>query len=76
LCETYSKFLDSWQLTRGSVVRVHQEQQNLKNYVSKEIGSFSGVAKLYSVSDKAICKWFAHYGLPTKKQELKKYLEI
>ena len=44
--------------------------------VFKEIGSFSGVGKLYGVCDKSISKWFKHYGLPTKKQELKKFLNM
>lgn len=44
--------------------------------IFKEVGSFSGVGKLYGVSDKSIAKWFKHYGLPTKKQDLKKYLEM
>ena len=44
--------------------------------IFKEVGSFRGVGKLYNVSDKAIAKWFAHYGLPTKKQEIKKYLGL
>ena len=44
--------------------------------VFKEIGSFRGVGKLYNVSDKSIVKWFKHYGLPTSKKEIKKYLEI
>lgn len=44
--------------------------------VFKDVGSFSGVGKLYGVSDKSITKWFKHYNLPTKKQDLKKYLEM
>ena len=42
--------------------------------VFREVGSFSGVSKLYGVSDKAIAKWFKHYGLPSNKKDLKKYL--
>lgn len=42
--------------------------------VFKEVGSFRGAGKLYNVSDNAIRKWFKHYGLPTDKKELKKYL--
>lgn len=53
----------------------HPSKETLCN-VFKEIGSFKGVGKLYNVSDKAIAKWFAHYGLPTKKQELKRHLNI
>ena len=44
--------------------------------IFKEIGSFRGVSKLYGVSDKAITKWFKHYGLPTKKKELKEFLNM
>lgn len=44
--------------------------------VFKEVGSFRGVGKLYGVSDKAIAKWFNHYGLPTKKKELKEFLNM
>lgn len=53
----------------------HPSKDTLCN-VFKEVGSFRGVGKLYNVSDKAITKWFKHYGLPTAKKELKKYLGI
>jgi len=51
----------------------HPSKDTLCN-VFKEVGSFRGVGKLYNVSDNAIRKWFKHYGLPTDKKELKKYL--
>ena len=53
----------------------HPSKDTLCN-VFKEVGSFRGVGKLYNVSDKTITKWFKHYGLPTAKKELKKYLGI
>lgn len=37
--------------------------------------SFVAVGKKYGVSDNAIRKWCVAYGIPSKKQELKKWLE-
>ena len=67
---------EKWLELREKIwVNNHPSKDTLCN-IFKEVGSFRGVGKLYSVSDNAIRKWFEHYGLPTKKQELKKYLGI
>ena len=54
--------------------RNHPSLETLIN-VFKIKKSFCGVAKVYGVSDKSIVKWFKHYGLPSRKNELKKYIE-
>lgn len=54
-----------------------------KNHPSKETlieifiqtGSFLQTGKVYGVSDNAIKKWFKHYGMPTKKKELKNFIQ-
>ena len=54
-----------------------------KNHPAKETlieiflqtGSFLQTGKVYGVSDNAIKKWFKHYGMPTKKKELIKYIQ-
>lgn len=45
--------------------------------VAKEVleTSFVAVGRKYEVSDNAIRKWLRYYGLPTKKKELKKWLD-
>ena len=40
-----------------------------------EIKSFSGVAKLYGVSDKAIQKWCMKVGLPWRKKDLLEFIK-
>ena len=54
-----------------------QTHPSVESFISSflEIGSFVGVGKKYGVSDNTIRKWCVHYGLPIKKQELKKFLE-
>lgn len=79
----YSQFLtkkylkkEHWQeFLEKRWVNNHPTKETLCK-VFKEVGSFSGVGKLYNVTDNAIKKWFKHYNLPTKKKELKKYLGI
>lgn len=41
----------------------------------KEYKSFVAIGNLYEVSDRAIAKWYAAEGLPSKVSELKKYLQ-
>lgn len=43
--------------------------------VFKQTGSFLKTGKFYGVSDNAIKKWFKHYGMPTKKKDLIKYIQ-
>lgn len=79
----YSKQLSRKNIKKEEWIKL-QEKRWTANHPSKEtlcdvfkdVGSFSGVGKLYGVCDKSITKWFKHYGLPTKKQELKKYLNM
>ena len=42
----------------------------------KTFGSFESVGKHFGVTGKAVVKWLKKFGLPTKKKELKKYIEI
>lgn len=37
--------------------------------------SFCAVGRKYGVSDNAIRKWCISYGMPTKKEELKQWLD-
>ena len=41
----------------------------------KKIGSFTGIGKLYGVSDKAVAKWFIRFGLPGTVKGLKNMYE-
>lgn len=41
----------------------------------KKYKSFVAIGNLYEVSDRAIAKWYAAEGLPSKVSELKKYLQ-
>ena len=60
-----------------------KEESWKKNHPGKETlinvflmcGSFLQTGKYYGVSDNAIKKWFEHYGMPTKKKELKEYIQ-
>lgn len=84
-----NKELKSKTKTIGSKPMVKKEWESIrekiweKNHPSKEtlisvfceVGSFLKMGKLYGVSDKSIAKWFKHYGLPNKKQDLKKFIE-
>lgn len=52
----------------------HPTKETLVN-VFITCGSFLQTGKHYGVSDNAIKKWFAHYGLPTKKKELVEFIQ-
>ena len=41
----------------------------------KDLGSFRAVGKKYKVSDKAVVKWCAKYGLPIKALEMRMFLK-
>lgn len=41
----------------------------------KKLGSFSSVGKVYGVTDNAVRKWCKKRGLPTKKKEMKIFLD-
>lgn len=75
LSKKYMKKEQWLELQEKRWIANHPSKETLCS-VFKEVGSFRGVGKLYGVSDKAIAKWFKHYGLPTTKEELKKYLEM
>jgi hypothetical protein len=68
--------LNDWNEIKESVWKKNHPSKDLLCSLFKEKGSFLGIAKLYGVSDKSIVKWFKHYELPTKKKELKKYLNM
>lgn len=66
---------EDWEKFRENAwVRNHPTKETLIE-VFKQTGSFLQTGKVYGVSDNAIKKWFKHYGLPTKKKELKEYIQ-
>ena len=67
--------IEEWEKFRENAwVRNHPTKETLIE-VFKQAGSFLQTGKVYGVSDNAIKKWFKHYGLPTKKKELKEYIQ-
>ena len=61
------------------VAKHHRKVKNRPNKeelisLYKEHKSFVAIGNLYGVSDRAIAKWYAAEGLPSKVSELKKYL--
>ena len=47
------------------------DRETLKNDIRTQ--SFLSLSSKYGVSDKAIVKWCIHYGLPSKKRDIKNY---
>jgi len=66
---------DDWVDIRNSLWEQNHPSKERLIELFKITKSFLGLSKLYDVSDKAIIKWFKHYGLPYKKKELCKYIE-
>ena len=66
---------EDWENFRENAwVKNHPTKETLIE-VFKQTGSFLKTGKFYGVSDNAIKKWFKHYGMPTKKKELIKYIQ-
>lgn len=65
LCPSCSSKL-SKSLKRPPLDKLIQDFKNEK--------TFTGVAKIYEVSDKAVAKWFKHYKIPSNKKDLLEYI--
>lgn len=60
-----------------NIYRIGNSKRPTKNELQKYIGklSFVKMGEIYGVSDNAVRKWCKKYGLPTKRNEIKKYKE-
>ena len=53
-------------------IKLPLKDELINNY--KKFKSFLKLGKFYNVSDNAVRKWFKHYNLPYKKNELCEYI--